>query len=585
MFVAGLMAIPGWSGAGLSAGQPVQPSSSAPPLGTQAAISSAAPTSHDSLPTPSPANLLAKPAPVAPSATPASPGKIANKPAPVAPIAKPLLAHWRMDELDGAVLQDASGNRFDATPQPRTALEPVEGVLGGGMKFSGQHAVRVPVKLQFTGLKGLSFSVWVQPTELSTYREIFRKEDGEQRVLFSFQNHGTILSLGLNIGGYVECDAPIKPEAVLDGAWHHCAATYDGQWMRVYLDGREIGSLHRPGQITAGGPSPGCIGSSNGGECFQGLMDDLRIYAEALSPEQIARLYREGLEALAAAAKQAGLSVDAFFVRGRTFAETLAQSRQKLHQLQGGQVRLDKQTAALFQARLQEAFPEEYQKFIEYTGRTPAAYLASMGNDFHLREVGRLIELLLEYKPLTEDQWRKQSPEDRQRWAEADQIAARFEALRAEGDQAAYKPDWLELILEAGRRIAFRPVVHEAVAPYVRPETPPTRDLTAQEAQRLLEDDWLHQADRRPTGQRIRQEIQWARQLAHRIAAAHPGPVDFTAELVQLAQLEQKLPPPDQLDQGLYVAVRQVKRQIMFRNPVLTFDKLVFVDGPFPQGS
>ncbi len=500
-------------------------------------------------------------------------------------IPKPLLAHWRMDELDGALLQDGSGHQWDATPQPRTALEPVEGVFGGGMKFSGQHTVRVPAKLQFTGLKGLTFSAWVQPTDLSTYREIFRKEDGEQRVLFSFQNNGTILSLGLNIGGYVECDAPIKPETLMDGAWHHCAATFDGQWMRVYLDGREIGALHRPGQIIAGGPAQGCIGSTNGGECFQGLMDDLRIYGEALSPQEITRLYREGLEALAAAAKQTGLNVDAFFVRGSTFAETLAQSRQKLHQLQEGQVRLDKKTAALFQARLQEAFPEECQKFTEYTGRTPGVYLTSMGNDFHLREVGRLIELLLEYKPLTEEQWRKQSPEDRRRWAEADQLAARFETLRAEGDQAAYKPDWIDLVLDAGQRIAFRPVVHEAVAPYVRPETPPTQDLSAEEAQRLLEDDWLHQADRRPNGQRIQQEIQWTRQLADRIAAAHDGKLDFTAELAQLAELEKKLPPPDQLDQGLYFAVRRLKRQIMFRNPVLTFDKLVFVDGPFPQGS
>jgi len=615
MLVAGLMVLPVWVGPGLGGEQSPSPGNSTPPTDPLAAKPSAGPMAKPAPQMAQPSSQMSKPVsqitqpapqmsqppsqmvPPAPAmGKPASPmAKLAPpitqpslqmaQPASAAPIAKPLLAHWRMDEPDSAELQDASGHQFDATAQPRTALEPVEGVFGGGMKFSGQHMVRTPIKLQFTDLKAVTFSAWVQPTDLSSYREIFRKEDGDQRVLFSFQNNGTILSLGLNIGGYVECDAPIKPEAVLDGAWHHCAATYDGQWMRVYLDGREIGSLHRPGRITAGGPAPGCIGSSQGGECFQGLMDDLRIYAEALSPEEIARLYREGLEALAAASKQAGLSVDAFFVRGASFADSLAQSRQKLHQLQGGQVRLDKQTAALFQARLQEAFPEEYQKFIEYTGRTPAAYLVSLGNDFHLREAGRLMELLLEYKPLTEDQWRKQTPQERQRWAEADQIASRFEALRTEGEKAAYKPDWIELMLEAGRRIAFRPVVHEAVAPYVRPETPPTRDLSAQEAQQLLERDWLHQADGHPTPERIRQEIQWARQLAERIAAAHPGKVDFTAEMAQLAQLEQKAQQIDREDQALYFQVRRVKRQIMFRNPLLTFEKLVFVDGPFPQGS
>ena len=47
------------------------------------------------------------------------------------------------------------------------------------------------------------------PTELGVYREIFRKEDGTRRILFSFQEDGAILSLGLNIGGYIECDAKI----------------------------------------------------------------------------------------------------------------------------------------------------------------------------------------------------------------------------------------------------------------------------------------------------------------------------------------------------------------------------------------
>ena len=41
---------------------------------------------------------------------------------------------------------------------------------------------------------------------------------------------------------------------VLDGAWHHCAATFDGRWMRVYFDGKEIGKLERPGKNPGGRP-------------------------------------------------------------------------------------------------------------------------------------------------------------------------------------------------------------------------------------------------------------------------------------------------------------------------------------------
>ena len=72
-----------------------------------------------------------------------------------------------------------------------------------------------------------------------------------------------------------------------------------------------------------------------------------------------------------------------------------------------------------------------------------------------------------------------------------------------------------------------RPYVQEAVAPYVKPQTPETRSLYEDEAREALERDWMHQADRNPTPERIRQEIGWARELA----ARHRTPVAPSAPL------------------------------------------------------
>ena len=71
-----------------------------------------------------------------------------------------------------------------------------------------------------------------------------------------------MLSFGLDVGGYIECDAPVDAGRVLDGAWHHCAATFDGRHMRVFLDGEEAGSLERPGTIALQPDAPAFIGSS-----------------------------------------------------------------------------------------------------------------------------------------------------------------------------------------------------------------------------------------------------------------------------------------------------------------------------------
>ena len=58
-------------------------------------------------------------------------------------------------------------------------------------------------------LDALTISAWVKPSAFGRYNEIFRIESGTGRALFSFQEYGKILSLGLHGTGYVECDGPI----------------------------------------------------------------------------------------------------------------------------------------------------------------------------------------------------------------------------------------------------------------------------------------------------------------------------------------------------------------------------------------
>ncbi len=505
---------------------------------------------------------------------------------------RPLIAHWSFDEPSGGDFLDSSGNGHHASPERNQApgLRRTEGVFGGAVELAGPHNLRVPRQPQFAGLRKVSFSAWVMPIDLAQYRELFRKEDGDRRVLFSFQDNGTHLSLGLHVGGYVECDAEIDPARLLDGTWHHCAATFDGQWMRVYLDGKEIGSLERPGTIAAGGNAPGCIGSSSGGECFQGAMDDLRIYADALSAEEIALVYRSGLESIQRFSREMDKHVQAVYARGASFAETLAGLRKGLAQ-EGAA--LDRPLAGALLTRLRADFPEDYERFAAFAGASPRDYLTAKDVDFYVRQAARLVELLMEYKPLTERQWARQTADERRHWEEAAKIAERFEKLKARGNSARFSPEWIEIILAAGPKIQFRPSVHEAVAPYVAPQTPVTRNLSAAEAREVLQRDWLHQAGQNPTPERIKSEIAWTRQLAARIQQVGwgilPSPV-LSKELAELDALEKQqggwgAGPSLPEVRDLYLKVREVKRGIAFRNPVVDFDKVLFVDMPYPQGS
>ena len=518
---------------------------------------------------------------VAHSATPAPP----NGPpqAPEITLADPaLLAHWTFDDPDGPRCRDLSGHDSDALlDRPASSTPRIRGIDGKALSLRDAHAWKTRLAGTNRELAGLSISVWARPSVLSGFRELFRQEC-PNRLLFSFQENGTILSLGLNISGYVECDASIRTDQVLDGRWHHCAATFDGQWMRVYLDGSEIGALQRPGVIAFSPDVPAFIGSSGGSsEHFQGALDDLRVYAKGLSAREIAALYGRGARALEAWDKALQESVQNLYPTGKSFAETLVGIRQASAALPKTE---PSDLPLALHARLRTGFPEECRQFFPWTGLNPLEYLANPDGDLDARIAKRLVELLLEYKPVTDQQRARETAESSRQWQPAEAIKARFDQLIAQGPAARFSPAWIQLILDAGPRVVFRPSTHEPVAPYVTPETPLTLRRSSAQARQLLEQDWLYQADQRPSLDRTRDEIRWARELAQRIETGANTTVSFEQERAELDRLERSLAGSEALT-NLYFRVRELKRAILFKNPALDFDRVLFVDMPFPQGS
>ena len=497
---------------------------------------------------------------------------------------KPLLAHWTFDDPAPANLAQNAPTAPTITANSAAPVPSRRGVFGNALDLHGSHALRVD-GFEHPVMTEVSLAVWARPTDLGGFRELFRQEcGGENRVLFSFQDGGTVLSLGLNIGGYIECDARIKPEQVVDGTWHHCAATFDGQFMRVYLDGKEIGSMDRPGSIAMCPAAPAFIGSGNGtNEHFQGGLDDLRLYAGALTAQDVAGLYRDGMAEIEKTSRALDTAAAGVYAEAPTFAETMVQTRTNLAGRAGG---ADTDLAEAILGRIKARFPDAYGEFMACTeGASPLDYLSSADDAFILNTTERLMALLTEYKPLTEHQLAAQTEDDKRKWEEADRLQKQFEALRARGAEAAHSPEWINLMLDAGRRVQYRPHVNEPVAPYVKPETPQTRDLSADEARGALKLDWLFQAGNESLRARARKEIGWARSLAERIEKQYPGKVDFTDERAQLGRAEEKLDAADVAEHSLYFQVRTIKRDIMFKNLAVDFAKVLFVDMPYPAGS
>ena len=474
---------------------------------------------------------------------------------------------------------DKSGSGLDGEVTGSVSLE--EGVLGSAGKFDGEHkGVRIRSDKTFGSLPAITICAWVSPSELSGYREIFRKEDGDRRILFSFQHDGRILALGLNVegSGYEELDAPVNPAGLKDLQWHHVGGTFDGKQMRVYLDGVEIASKDRAGRLVSGGGADAYIGSLGGtGEFFIGGIDDLRIYKIALRADQISGLYEEGIAGEAAKLKLCREQLAGIYHEADTFAETIALTRSKLKYTNAPKILL-----RLLQAKLNAKFADKCAEFSSITGSGVFEYLQRTDDRWLLEKVEHVVGLATEYKPLTVSQWARLNETDRKSWKEIGRLEEDFERLK--NSQGLRRDcELMELMFEAGGKIVYRPVRYEAVAPYVKAYTPATRDQSVSEADAVLIRDWRYQADGIATVGHIRDELRWTRQVAGRIKRRQGWEYDFSKELAELKKLESQVGEVN--DEQLYFAVRRIKRRIMFSDPVIDFDSVLFVDIPFPGGS
>ncbi|NUQ63475.1 MAG: PD40 domain-containing protein, partial [Pirellulales bacterium] len=75
------------------------------------------------------------------------------------------------------------------------------------------------------------------------------------------------------------------------------------------------------------------------------------------------------------------------------------------------------------------------------------------------------------------------------------------------------------------------------------PTTPPTRAISAEEAEAVLRRDWLFQAEGKPLERRAAEEIGWARRLAERLAR-NSRAADLKSDLAELDAIEKRLGGP-----------------------------------------
>jgi len=198
-----------------------------------------------------------------------------------------LTAHWQLDETEGSIAVDSFGD-YDGTLNGNPFWQPIGGIKGGSLMLDGiDDYVSTPFILD--PAKG-SFSVcaWIyswMPGQviISQTREfgctwLDTNTSGMLMTGFSDQYFGALES------------APV----VTDLQWHHVGFVYDMDTFhrRIYVDGVQVAedTSAVSGMPSDGGLYLGASKDLEAGTFFSGMIDDVRIYNQTLTAEQIEAL-------------------------------------------------------------------------------------------------------------------------------------------------------------------------------------------------------------------------------------------------------------------------------------------------------
>lgn len=144
----------------------------------------------------------------------------------------------------------------------------------------------------------ISIALWVYPTQ---------NDSTERDIICCFEAGGCGLYLKdqkinflVHVNGYKTCAGQ---STISLNTWHHICGTYDEKIMRLYIDGQEVKTTSVSGKITYNSTCPWEIGGNPGPTAFAvgtfvGKLNDIRIYDNVLSSDDVQRIYSNGIRTL-----------------------------------------------------------------------------------------------------------------------------------------------------------------------------------------------------------------------------------------------------------------------------------------------
>ncbi len=204
-----------------------------------------------------------------------------------------LVALWKLDETSGNIAKDSVGNN-NGTLIGDPQWQPSAGKIRGALELDGDgDFVKIGAESDFDMADQITISTWIKVSQFDKeWQAAIAKGDSAWRIQRNQSEDSLEFACtGLKIPSGAPWGNLYGKRSVNDGQWHHIAAIYDGSKMYLIIDGDLDSSQPASGRINTNN-EPVYIGenSENTGRCWNGLIDDVRVYNYALTKEEVTAL-------------------------------------------------------------------------------------------------------------------------------------------------------------------------------------------------------------------------------------------------------------------------------------------------------
>ena len=194
-----------------------------------------------------------------------------------------LVAAYSFNEGAGTTVTDSSGtgNNGSTTNATWTA----SGKYGNALVFNGSNAlVTIPDAASLHLTTAMTLEAWVNPSTVNAaWRDVIYK--GSDNYYLEGTSSNSVPAVGGTFGAASANVFGTTSLAV--NTWTHLAATYDGATLRLYVNGTQVSSIARTGNLATSTNPLQIGGDSLYGQNFTGMIDEVRVYNVALTQAQI----------------------------------------------------------------------------------------------------------------------------------------------------------------------------------------------------------------------------------------------------------------------------------------------------------